>query len=608
MTVGNSGGCVIGQVALRIPLLDPNDVSRATTIPLKGVTVVLRAKGSRSGKGKQVSELLTDSDGMFRFENLEAGSYQVCFNQEHTNYDGSHCHISGATECWSVDIPDTNASQGTPAGADEDCIDIGTITYSIEFLDHVAALTMAHLTGIKNAANQMSTGLGDIVAKTDSITYDVNKLSATATGVVHDVQNHKDLIYNTASSIAGIESALRDMATFPFTGPSTTDEGGYAQGKPHKAAPARNGVRSGVESALSGLGLNGDLTDADLERLFPAETDSDGEVHYRWSGPQPATRTAIRKNGAHAGTVQVSGALARFQQQARTALTEIQGVLATLQPFNGHDVDRETLETQKKIVLRTMQSIVDEPTRPDGVRNVAIDLHFKSLLDDPIVVERDGSTVDGNLGVLEHLLGIGDALISDQDAEVYVTEWTRVLDAAAAARTAWDLYTDQTNKPDLRFGERLQDLHGYFGALTEASMDARAMLRTVRFTPQEQASHKFNTSTSGQVTTDDLLSMVEDLAGDIGPTYISDWRGRGVGTLGARAERLAATTEELMEVTTSTGLPAFPFSSARVKGAFEDIARLLNETAAVCNQILDDMLSGARRPASSASTSKVATP
>lgn len=608
MTVGNSGGCLIGQVALRIPLLDPNDLSRATTMPLKGVTVTLRTRGSRAGKGKLVSELLTDPDGMFRFEDLEAGAYQVCFDQELTNDDGSKFHLWGTTECRSVDIPDTDADQSASTGSYEDCIDIGTVNYSIEFLDRVADMTMARLTGIENAAYQMSTGLGDIVAKTDSITSDVNTLSATASGVVQDVQNHKDLIYSTASSIAGIESALRDMATFPFTGPSSSENGGHVPGKPQKAEPARNGVRSGVESALSGLGLNGELTDADLERLFPAETDEDGEVHYRWSGPQPAMRTHTRMNGARSGSVQVSGALARFQQQARTALTEIQGVLATLQPFNGHDVDRETMETQKKIVLRTMQSIVDEPARRDGVRPVAIDLHFKSLLDDPIVVDRDGTTVDGNLGVLEHLLGVADALISDQDAEIYVTEWTRVLDAAISARTAWDLYTDQTNKPDLRFGERLQDLDGYFGALSEASMDARAMLRTVRFTPQEQASHKFNTLTSGQVTTDDLLSMVEDLAGDIGPTYISDWRGRGVGTLGARAERLAATTEELMEATTSTGLPAFPFSSARVRGAFEDIARLLNETAAVCDQIMSDMLSSARRPATSAGTAQVATP
>ena len=608
MTVGNSGGCLTGQVALRIPLLDPNDVSRATTMPLKGVTVTLRTRGSRQGKGKHVSELLTDSDGMFRFEDLEAGAYQICFDQELTNDDGSKFQLWGTTECRSVDLADANTNQSTQAGAYDDCIDIGTVTYSIEFLDRVADMTMARLTGIENAAYQMSTGLGDIVTKTDSITSDVNNLSNTATGIVQDVQNHKDLIYSTASSIAGIESALRDMATFPFTGPSSSENGGHASGRPQKTEPARNGVRSGVESALSGLGLNGDLTDADLERLFPAETDSDGEVHYRWSGPQTATRTPARMNGARGGTVQVSGSLARFQQQARAALTEIQGVLTTLQPFQGHDVDRETLETQKKIVLRTMQSIVDEPARPDGVRPVAIDLHFKSLLDDPIVVERDGSTVDGNLRVLEHLLGVGDALISDQDAEVYVTEWTRVLDAAVSARTAWDLYTDQSNKPELRFGERLQDLHGYFGALSEAATDARAMLRTVRFTPQEQASHKFNTLTSGQVSTDDLLSMVEDLAGDIGPTYISDWRGRGVGTLGARAERLADTTLELMEATSSTGLPAFPFSSTRVRGAFEDIARLLNETAAVCEQIMGDMLSGARRSATQSGTSTVATP
>ncbi len=78
--------------------------------------------------------------------------------------------------------------------------------------------------------------------------------------------------------------------------------------------------------------------------------------------------------------------------------------------------------------------------------------------------------------------------------------------------------------------------------------------------------------------------MVEDLANEIGPTYITDWKGRGIATVGARATSLRDTTDGMI----ATG--RFPFSSPRVREAFIDITRLLDETAIVCDKIKADML------------------
>jgi hypothetical protein len=422
-----------------------------------------------------------------------------------------------------------------------------------------------------------------------------NTLSQAAIEASETVKNNKDMISNTASSIAGIESALRDLATFPFSGPTDSENGAHPAGSTRRPAAASNGVRSGVTSALADLGIMGDLTDDDLARLFPAETDEDGEVSYRWAGPAVATRASARSNGARKpGTVQISGALARFQQKAKVALTEMQAVLATIQPFNGHDVDLRTLATQKTIVLQTMQSIVNEPERPDGFRPLAVELHFESLLEDEIKV-KPHEAVKGNLSVLEHLLGMSGALISDQDAEAQVTEWNRVRDAAESAKNAWDTYNKKgtASNPKLEFGERLQELHGYFGALSEAAEDARSMLRTVRFTPQEQSTQPFLTPAGDEITTDDLLSMVEELANEIGPTYITDWKGRGIATLGGRATRLKDTTADLIKKKPVESV-GFPFNSPRVWGAFNDIRRLLSQIAKVCNEITGNV---AHKPA-----------
>ena len=536
MTAGNVNRRLAGKVSLSIPMLDPDDPTLETRVPIKGVRVTLITSG-------KPGEAITDSDGEFVFDHLEPGTYRFCVDPEVTRDNGirsQQFQITGGDECRWADIP-----------GDEDAyVWGGEFTYAIQ-----------------------------------------------PAAVVEDTfAQDRELFINTAHSIAGIEAALKDLSTFPFSGPSGTD-GDSAAPAPstatRRAVATGGGVRSGVTAALESLGLSESISDEDLAQLFPAETDPSGDVTYRFSGPVAATRVAARTNGRKNGAVQVSGTLARFQQRARTSLNEMQEVLAKIQPVSGHDVDPNTLATQKRIVLDTMQSIVDEPARVEGPRTLAVDLQFNSLLDDPIVVERDGTTAAGNLGVLEHLLGISEALITDQDTETHVTEWNRVVDAALSARDAWTRYKDTTSTPQLRFGERLRELYSYFEALSKAADDARAMLRTVRYSPQDQATQKFPTSASGEITTDDLLSMVEELGDKLGPTYIDDWKGRGIATLTGRVTRLADATEDIVNPKNPDGTPKprpFPFSSHRVQVAFEDIKRLLDETAVLCQKITDDMI------------------
>lgn len=559
MTVGNGTGYLAGQVVLRIPLLE-DDVA---WIPFKGVTVTLIA-----GDGQHTS--VTDADGYFRFDDLVSGQYRVCVDQELTRDDDTLFQLLSDEPCQWIDLP---------AGSSIE-VELNTFEYAITSTSGMDTLLLQRLAGIEAAAKDASSSLSDIEDTAGTLSDDVNTLTQTTAGAVTNVENHKDLIITTARSISGIESALRDMTTYPFSGPADSDGTTRPASRSRQSGrEATNGVRSSVESALASLGVSGDLTPEDLERMFPAETNGDGAVTYRWAGPVVPTRSAARMNGQKPGTVQVSGALSRFQQRAMAALTEIKDVLATLQPISGHDVDPQALATQKRIIIQTMQSIVDEPSRPDGARTLAVDLQFNSLLDDKILVERNKPQVDGNLGVLEYMLGIDDVVISDQDTETQMTEWHRVYDAVLTARASWEAYKNAANMPELRFGERLQELHGLFGALSESAEDSRSMLRTVRYTPQEQASQKFPTATSGDITIDDLLSMVDDLAHDIGPTYIIDWKGRGIATLGGRATRLADTVDDII----SSG--EFPFTSTRVQTAFEDIARLLRSTAAVCDEI-----------------------
>ena len=107
------------------------------------------------------------------------------------------------------------------------------------------------------------------------------------------------------------------------------------------------------------------------------------------------------------------------------------------------------------------------------------------------------------------------------------------------------------------------------------------MLKTVRFSIQEQGATQFPSTPGGpaDVTTDDVLSMVDELAERIGPKYITDWKGRGIGTIEGRAQKLKVT------VTAVNTSKKFPFDNARVQSAFGDIERLLTSIEDLCKQI-----------------------
>ena len=567
MTAGSSTGCVTGRVVLQIPTLDPASSTSVATIPLKGIEVAYYGT-TRSGRSsKALGTAVTDGDGHFQISGIADGDYQLCVAPSVQLEDGSTVQLAGGTDqCRPFTLPEQNVGQVQGQPPPDVCADVGAYPYTIELVERLARVLVSNASEISTAVTEMA-----------------GKLSA--------IEDGKALIDRTAGSIAGIETALREMATFPFTGPSGSDEASPSGGGSRQTgrSPNGRGNSAGVRTTLADLGLTGKLTDEELTRLFPAQTGSGGAVSYQWAGPAVATRSAARTNGARPpGAVQVSGALARFRQKVRAAHNEMQEVLATLEPFEGHDVDPDTLATQKKIVLQTMQSILDETERPDGIRQLAVDLHFRSLLHDEVRVKSTKS-VNGNVAVLEYLLGVTDELISDQDVEMYLTQWLRVEDSAQAAEQAWITYKNtRVTGPKFSFGEQLQELRGYFSALSDAVEDTHAMLRTVRFSPDLQVAQEYPVEVDGElveVTIDDLLSMVEDLATNIGPTYITDWKGRGIATLAARAERLEETTRALRESTDASGKPVSPFASARVQGAFEHLEQLLGDTAELCEEI-----------------------
>jgi hypothetical protein len=376
------------------------------------------------------------------------------------------------------------------------------------------------------------------------------------------------------------------MSVFPYAGPAETN--GYHPQSPsgggRTPVAATSGIRGGVQAALADLGLTGNVTDAGLASLFPSQKDAAGDVTYKWAGPAVATQATARSNGVvrQPGEVKVSGGLARFQQQAQAALAEVRAAFVAIKPINNNIAGQEAIAAQKAIVLDTIQSIVDEPQRPEGLRALAIDAHFDTLLNDTIVVAGNafGGKVQrkGNLNALEYMLGFSTVVITDQDAESHITEWQRVEDAVYSLKSSWDTFRAKT---DLKLGERLQDLDSYFEALSEAADSARSMLKTVRFSTQEQGATQFPSTPGGRddVTTDDLLSMVDELAEQIGPKYITDWKGRGIGTIEGRARKLGVT------VSSVNNSNKFPFNNARVKSAFGDIERLLTSIENLCKQI-----------------------
>lgn len=607
MSQSASTGCIQGEVVLRIPLMDPTNPTASTTVPLDGITVVVTAQGkpprSTTRSSDQV-ETLTTNGGTFCVEGVSPGPRTVWYQPEIIRPDNSKFILIGGQLSQDIDIPAGGTCSVDAAQNSTGCAHAAPVEYMIDSLANAMAIVNS-ARGLETAAistaadintiSQALTGASAIVSSARAIenaarstSADISAISQTFAEASSGVANSA-LLVSTAQAVQGIQAALQDMAMFPYSGPS--DSNGSEPQVRAKRTPVAvaAGIRSEIDAALSDLGLSDTTTDDDLARLFPAETGDDGDVTYTFKRPSPVTRSSMSPNGArHPGDVQISGSLARFHQQAQTALREVSEAFAIVKPLNSDAADETTIATQKAIVLETLRSIMAEPERSEGLRPLAIDAHFSSLLYDVITVDRTpppsggttGSLVTrpGNLNALKYLLGIETAVIADQNTELQVTEWQRAEDAVKGLETDWNTFRGKT---DLKFGERLQELDGYFGALSEASDSARNMLRTVRFTPQEQAATTFPVTTSsvGEVTTEDLLSMVDDLAENIGPKYITDWKGRGVGTIAGRAHSLGIIIDEVNH------LDDFPFNNTRVNSTFGDIVRLLAGTEQVCQRI-----------------------
>ncbi|HEX5165615.1 MAG TPA: hypothetical protein VFV93_09490 [Thermomicrobiales bacterium] len=603
MALANTG-CIQGKVVLRIPLGDASDPARHTTFPLPGVTVTLSSagKGARSAGSRTVQ---TDAYGEFCIDNLPSGMYTVWYPDKVIR-DGSAFPAYNASLSEDVDAPLGSSCAAGDCGLATTFAYVvavspqaAAVTASAQGIDAAMQTTAASTYGIGQILSDASQAVADhhgiidatmtsvlgIDATLSGTATDINAIAQTLSDATQGINNHQQLIKDTANAVQDISTALQAMSVFPYAGP--TESNGYHPQPPagEKRTPvaATAGIRGGVQAALADIGLTGDITDAGLASLFPSETDGAGDVTYKWAGPAVATPTTVRSNGARQpGEVKVSGGLALFQQQAQAALREVRNAFSSIKPINSNVATPAAIEAQKAIVLDTIQSIVDEPDRPEGLRALAVDAHFDTLLTDTIVVSGNSFggkvTRTGNLSALEYMLGFSTVVITDQDAEAHATEWQRAEDAVLSLKDSWDAFR---KKKDLKLGERLQDLDGYFEALSEAADSARSMLKTVRFSAQEQGATQFPATPGGpdEVTTDDVLSMVDELAERIGPKYITDWKGRGIGTIEGRARKLKVT------VTAVNASNKFPFDNARVKSAFNDIVRLLASIEALCKQI-----------------------
>jgi hypothetical protein len=459
----NTGiGCVQGQVVLRVPMGDLTDPTRYVTLPLPDVKVELTPRGATSTA--KASSQLTGADGTFCFDGLTPGTHMVWYPKQ-TDRGGTTFPAVSTDMIVEVEAP-----YGSSCAAG-DCGWAATFEYVVDAnlqATAAAASAQAIQTAVEstaaetaNIANTLSAASGAVAARQaridnataavtgmkgtlDTTATDINQIARTLRGASNDVKTSPYLT-STLDAIQDIRTALRDMATFPYSGPSDTNGHQPPARSSRTPVAASSSIRGGVQAALDDLGLSDTMTDADLARLFPAETDDDGETTYRWAGPAIASRASIRSNGTgRAGDVAISGSLARFQQQAQAALREVSEAFAIVKPLNGDAADDATIATQKAIVLDTIRQIVAEPGRPDGLRPIAIDAHFDSLLKDKVLVssKTGGAPAKkkGSLKALKYMLGITTAAITDQTTEVHVTEWKRVEDAVGSLRSAWNSF------------------------------------------------------------------------------------------------------------------------------------------------------------------------
>ena len=253
------------------------------------------------------------------------------------------------------------------------------------------------------------------------------------------------------------------------------------------------------------------------------------------------TRYVPRGFAMQADLGAVSGGQASLYSRARSALTQMTGLLDGLTPLRT-DSDPEDCAAYRLLVRHGVQRLVDELGTPGGPREAVVQSAFAVLAGEEYQVGATADDVPGQLGALRARFGLVDANVNTVEEERVRTSFWTLVDLVLDLRRSWEAQ---------RAAMYSQAGSGFLGTdlvvvsrLLAAAAEQVDELEAVLDSALVGASERQTLGLPGRpgLTLDGLLSWLRQFLVHDGPMYVRDSGRDGMRTA------FAPTAEQLLRL------------------------------------------------------------
>jgi hypothetical protein len=325
-------------------------------------------------------------------------------------------------------------------------------------------------------------------------------------------------------------------------------------------------VRSGDAPASGQLQLVVDETVRDVIGRLPRYTDARAfEAALSNSfGVQDmdGVRTVTWHPRSYAGSAglgaSVTGMQASVYARALGAREAVLPLLQGLVPLRP-DFDQQEVDAACNVVRAELDALVEELGTDGGPRRARVDQLFDVLFNQT-TVGPTGPVDGGMVGYLGFVFGFADdqgVANSDQvntiEEEQDFSSYVLLTDHLHTVQQSWLAFRGQRTQ-DL--GTALFQLSRVLQVVAETIDEVESALNSVFVGDAERGVIRFDTSSSGEMLVDELLSWIRSFAATEAPTLIANSGRRGLGPIVDTAIRLRALNDDLVnEIANDPDLP-----------------------------------------------------
>jgi hypothetical protein len=234
-----------------------------------------------------------------------------------------------------------------------------------------------------------------------------------------------------------VREAITDLASYPLLteevttiGPPTPAGGGYAPGGGGSGAGYGQTVDQVMRDVL-GWRPSGDVAGFQTA-LAGAFQLREIEGHTAWTWQQ-------RGYAVQADMGALTGAQASIYARAKSALDQMQPLLAGLTSINPALYPPQDLEAIRTVITSELQELVSELALPGGPRIQRVNELFRLLTGESLRSKNpDPDAVQGHLGTLRDRFGLTVAYVDTIDEERIVTNFRIIVEQVLTLKESWD--------------------------------------------------------------------------------------------------------------------------------------------------------------------------